>query len=85
LRGWPQPNPSTFGEAVNRPGGPFRRLRSGGEVFVARNWTVRVEYLYTDFSSFTNTFAGAGAFNPIMVSTHLTDQIARVGFNYHFF
>jgi opacity protein-like surface antigen len=54
-------------------------------VFVARNWTVKVEYLYTDFGRFTNMFAGAGAFNLIMVSTHLTHQIARVAFNYHFF
>jgi hypothetical protein len=30
-----------------------------GLAFVARNWTVKVEYLYTDFGSFTNTFAGS--------------------------
>jgi outer membrane immunogenic protein len=57
----------------------------GVEVFVAPNWTAKVEYLYIDFGSFTNTFAGLATFNPIMVSTHITDQIVRVGVNYHFY
>ena len=42
-----------------------------------------------DFGSFTNTFVGRTqngfSFNPIMLSTHVTDNIARVGFNYHFY
>jgi len=54
----------------------------GAEYFVARNWTVKGEVLYMDLGSVTNTFA-AGAF-PVAVTTHVTDVIARVGFNYHF-
>jgi outer membrane immunogenic protein len=55
----------------------------GAEYFVAKNWTVKGEVLYMDLGSVTNTFA-AGAF-PVVVSAHITDIIARVGFNYHFF
>jgi outer membrane immunogenic protein len=55
----------------------------GAEFFVAKNWTVKAEALYIDLGTVTNTFA-AGAF-PVGVSAHLTDIIARVGFNYHFF
>ncbi|MDE2284385.1 MAG: porin family protein [Hyphomicrobiales bacterium] len=55
----------------------------GAEYFVAKNWTVKGEVLYMDLGTVTNRFA-AGAF-PVAVSTHVTDIIARVGFNYHFF
>ncbi|HUZ31760.1 MAG TPA: outer membrane beta-barrel protein [Xanthobacteraceae bacterium] len=57
-------------------------IGGGTEFFVAKNWTVKGEVLYMDFGSATNTFA-AGPF-PVAVSTHITDFIARVGFNYHF-
>jgi outer membrane immunogenic protein len=56
----------------------------GVEVFVAPKWTVKAEYLYMDFGTFTNRFVGAGTFNPVNISTHLTDQVGRAGFNYHF-
>jgi len=58
---------------------------TGVEVFLVPNWTAKVEYLFMDFGSFSNTFAGLGFVNPITVSAHLTDSIVRVGFNYHFF
>jgi outer membrane immunogenic protein len=56
----------------------------GVEAVVARDWTVKVEYLYVDLGSFTNTFTGAGALTPVALSTHVTDNIVRAGFNYHF-
>jgi outer membrane immunogenic protein len=56
----------------------------GVEAIVATNWSVKVEYLYMDFGTFNTTFTGAGVFTPIVLSTHLTDNIVRVGFNYHF-
>jgi outer membrane immunogenic protein len=57
----------------------------GGEVFVAPNWTVFVEYLYVDFGTFSNTFNSLGLFGPTMtLNTHVTDNIVLAGFNYHF-
>jgi outer membrane immunogenic protein len=56
----------------------------GVEAVVARGWTVKVEYLYVDLGSFTNTFTGAGAVTPVALGTHLTDNIVRAGFNFHF-
>ena len=57
----------------------------GGEAIVAPNWTVNVEYLYVDFGTFSNTFNSLGVFGPpIMLSTHVTDNIVLAGFNYHF-
>lgn len=56
----------------------------GVEAVVARDWTVKVEYLYADLGAFTNTFTGAGALTPVALNTHVTDNIVRAGFNYHF-
>lgn len=47
-------------------------------------WSAKVEYLYIDFGTFTDTFAGAGAFATVTGSSHVTDNIVRVGVNYHF-
>ena len=46
----------------------------GVEGVVSGNWTVKLEYLFMDFGTFTNNFAQ---------STHVTDNIVRVGLNYH--
>ncbi len=56
----------------------------GIEGWITQNWTAKIEYLYIDFGSFTNTFTGLGVFTPITLSTHVTDNIVRVGLNYHF-
>ncbi|MGA8498575.1 MAG: outer membrane beta-barrel protein [Xanthobacteraceae bacterium] len=48
----------------------------GVEGVVSGNWTVKLEYLFMDFGTFTNNFA------PIPQSTHVTDNIVRVGLNY---
>jgi outer membrane immunogenic protein len=49
----------------------------GVEGVVSGNWTVKLEYLFMDFGTFTNNFA------PIPLSTHVNDNIVRVGLNYH--
>jgi outer membrane immunogenic protein len=54
----------------------------GVEAVVAPNWTVKAEYLYVDLGSFTNTFTGAGT--SVALGTHLTDNIVRAGFDFHF-
>jgi outer membrane immunogenic protein len=57
----------------------------GLEYAFAPRWSVKVEYLYVDLGSFTNTFAGTGpAFPTLTASTHFTDNIVRAGINYNF-
>ena len=56
----------------------------GAEWKVASQWTVKLEYLYVDLGTVTNSFAGGGAFTTLGISTHVTDNIARIGLNYHF-
>jgi outer membrane immunogenic protein len=56
----------------------------GVEAFLTRNWSAKIEYLYVDLGSFSNTFTGLGVFTPVALSTHVTDNIVRAGLNYHF-
>lgn len=59
---------------------------AGFEYAMARNWSVKGEYLYVDFGS----LSGVGVLTPAFAgltysnSTHLTANIARLGLNYHF-
>jgi outer membrane immunogenic protein len=50
----------------------------GVEGVVSGNWTVKLEYLFMDFGKFTNNNLA-----PITQSTHVNDNIVRVGLNYH--
>lgn len=59
-------------------------LGTGIEGWLSHDWTAKVEYLYVDLGSFTNTFTGIGLFTPVTLTTHVTDNIVRVGLNYHF-
>jgi|SRR5665213_1326707 len=56
-------------------------LGAGIEGMMAANWSWKVEYLYMSFPSFTTNapvgFTGTS-------STKVTDNVLRVGFNYHF-
>jgi outer membrane immunogenic protein len=57
----------------------------GVEGVVSGNWTAKLEYLYMDYGTINNTWAGvAPLFSPIGLSTHVTDNVVRVGLNYHF-
>jgi outer membrane immunogenic protein len=58
-------------------------------------WTAKLEYLYVDLGTVSNTFAVAlnpafgaalttGGVAPVTTSTHVTDNIVRVGLNYKF-
>jgi outer membrane immunogenic protein len=57
---------------------------AGIEGAFAANWTARLEYLYVDLGTLNNTFVGVGAFAPLLTSSHVTDNIVRVGVNYQF-
>jgi outer membrane immunogenic protein len=61
-------------------------LGGGAEGVIATNWTAKIEYLYIDLGNFSNMWAAATptGFTPVGFSTHVTDNIIRVGVNYHF-
>jgi outer membrane immunogenic protein len=50
----------------------------GVQVVLANNWTATFEYLYLDFGTFDD------AAGPLTTSSHLTDNVVRVGLNYFF-
>jgi outer membrane immunogenic protein len=56
---------------------------AGIEGWLGHDWTAKIEYLYVDLGSFTNNFTGIGAITPVTLTTHVTDNIVRVGLNYH--
>jgi outer membrane immunogenic protein len=74
------------GAAVNNFNTTRTGWTAGGgiEGVVSGNWTAKVEYLYMDFGTFNNTFAGVAPFTPVTLGTHVTDNIVRAGLNYHF-
>jgi outer membrane immunogenic protein len=59
---------------------------AGWEYALAAHWTVRVEYLFSGFSttSATGSITGAGASNPLQGSGNLIIQVARAGVNFKF-
>lgn len=64
-------------------------LGFGLEGMVGANWTAKVEYLYIDLgnvagSLITPITAPSGAPVTVRYSSHITDNILRVGFNYRF-
>jgi outer membrane immunogenic protein len=59
----------------------------GIEGVVSGNWTARIEYLYIDLGTVSGSFvtpivAPSGAFVTSRYSSHITDNILRVGVNY---
>jgi outer membrane immunogenic protein len=62
---------------------------AGIEGIIAPNWTARLEYLYLDLGTTTGSFLTGVPANPVGLlssnfSSHITDNILRVGVNYTF-
>jgi outer membrane immunogenic protein len=57
---------------------------AGVEAALWSNWTAKLEYLYIDFGTINNTLIGIAPITPIVTSSHVNDQILRVGLNYRF-
>jgi outer membrane immunogenic protein len=55
----------------------------GAEWVISGPWTGKLEYLYVDLGNVSNTYTVAGV--PFLTtSSHVTDNIVRVGLNYRF-
>jgi outer membrane immunogenic protein len=77
---------TSFGDRSTRVGWT---AGAGIEGVVATNWTARVEYLFIDLGTVSGTAitpvtAPGGAPVTVRYSSHITDNILRVGFNYRF-
>ncbi len=64
-------------------------LGVGIEGVISGNWTAKLEYLYIDLGNVSGSFvtpliAPSGAFATSSYSSHITDNILRVGVNYKF-
>jgi outer membrane immunogenic protein len=60
-------------------------LGAGLEGRLWGNWTGKVEYLYVDLGSVSNTVINTPALVGAAYSSRITDNIFRVGVNYHFY
>jgi outer membrane immunogenic protein len=80
------PVAAAFGDRSTKAGWT---IGAGLEGIIGGNWTAKVEYLYIDLGNFSGAFvtpvtAPSGAPVTVRYSSHITDNILRVGFNYRF-
>lgn len=47
-------------------------------------WAARLEFLYFDWGTWSNTFTGIAPATPMVISVHPTDYIVRIGLTYRF-
>ena len=59
-------------------------LGGGIEAHLGGNWTGKAEYLYIDLGTFSTTVALPAALIGANINSRVTDNIFRVGINYHF-
>jgi len=61
-------------------------IGGGAEWVISGPWTMKAEYLYIDLGKFTNTYTftglATGGFATATATSHVTDNIFRVGINY---
>jgi outer membrane immunogenic protein len=57
----------------------------GSEWVLSGPWTAKLEYLFVDLGTLGNTFVGGGGIVPnVVASSHVRDNIIRIGLNYRF-
>ena len=59
-------------------------IGGGTEGNLGGNWTAKAEYLYMDLGTFDTTVTVPAALIGANISSRVTDNIFRVGINYHF-
>jgi outer membrane immunogenic protein len=72
----------TSGTAINTRAG--WTVGGGSEWVLSGPWTAKLEYLFVDLGTVTNTFIGGGALPTVVASSHVRDNIVRIGINYRF-
>ena len=59
-------------------------MGGGSEWVLSGPWTAKLEYLFVDLGTVTNTLVGGGAVPTVVASSHVRDNIVRIGLNYRF-
>jgi outer membrane immunogenic protein len=70
------------GTAINTHAG--WTVGGGSEWVLSGPWTAKLEYLFVDLGTVTNTLVGGGAVPTVVASSHVRDNIVRIGLNYRF-
>jgi outer membrane immunogenic protein len=73
---------TTSGTAINTRAG--WTVGGGAEWVLSGPWTAKLEYLFVDLGTVTNTFVGGGAVPTVIASSHVRDNVIRIGINYRF-
>ncbi len=56
----------------------------GAEWVLSGPWTAKLEYLFVDLGSYSNTVPANPTVPSTLINSHVTDNIVRVGINYRF-
>jgi outer membrane immunogenic protein len=72
--------PSAFSNSITNVGWT---VGAGVEGVISGNWTAKLEYLYVDLGTVSSSYTLPST-NIISYSSHITDNVLRVGVNYKF-
>jgi outer membrane immunogenic protein len=72
--------PSAFSNSITNVGWT---VGAGIEGVISGNWTAKLEYLYVDLGTVSSSYTLPST-NVISYSSHITDNVLRVGVNYKF-
>lgn len=56
----------------------------GSEWVLSGPWTAKLEYLFVDLGTIGNTFTAGGVVPTVVMTSHVRDNIVRIGLNYRF-
>jgi len=56
----------------------------GSEWVLSGGWTAKLEYLFVDLGTIGNTFTAGGVVPTVVETSHVRDNIVRIGLNYRF-
>jgi len=79
---FPTISTTASGTAISTHGG--WTVGGGSEWVLSGPWTAKLEYLFVDLGTVTNTFVGGGVVPTVVASSHVRDNIVRIGINYRF-
>jgi len=57
---------------------------AGSEWVLSGAWTAKLEYLFVDLGTIGNSFVASGVVPTVVTSSHVRDNIIRIGLNYRF-
>jgi outer membrane immunogenic protein len=84
LGGTPLGTTSTINSATATSTHAGWTVGGGSEWVLSGPWTAKLEYLFVDLGTLGNTFTAGGVVPTVVESSHVRDNIVRIGLNYRF-